>query len=317
MRNRLFRTIAWLCLIAQLNLITPQFHEAWAMEGEEDYVTHVPPKNPVIDDQDFTPQPSHNILKEVNQALAPLLKCMPYLLIPLIIQAIAINGGADLAIPYKGPCLQYLPFDNKTAPYLRDVAPQDMIQTIFEFGLYDPNTSYPVGSILSGVYYHEIEFMFDRYERRYPGAINASIREFKRSNKTGYITQAFFNTTVEILQKLLSFPELQGYECEPYRANFNYYSMDGEFLINATRKYYHVTTPPIPDPDPYLGLYIFAGIFGIAIIGVFIYFLWDVVYPKCSIKRGGTESAPAQSTTNEEEEPLNTIVTKYTVQSPE
>ena len=62
MRNHLTRVIAWLCIIAHLNLIMPSFHEARAMNFEEEGVRTTCSKKFLHEEQDLTLRPSVNSL---------------------------------------------------------------------------------------------------------------------------------------------------------------------------------------------------------------------------------------------------------------
>jgi hypothetical protein len=307
MKRFFFRTIAWLCLIAHLNLIIPQLHEARAMEEDRDVCSNpvVSKKFPTeeqgsplgssvfnvsslytltsevlplaiaaIYDDPFSyglykigslfldylqegssqKQATHVIIekveeiKEISQAIAPLLKSLPYLLAPLAIQAVFVNGGEHLEIPYEELCAGWLLPQNTTAPFLREINRNLTVHTSWEHGLYHPNTSYPVGDKDWETIYVTIKFQIQYFMQRYPDSMNASIRNFTRANGTFPTALISIVSSVEILEEFLLDFQTWFNHCNTYLSTFHYFTINNESLINASRKYYHVAAPTSPTP---------------------------------------------------------------------
>ncbi len=195
---------------------------------------------------------------EVCQAIVPSrslslqtsLKLM-LLLFPMM-RTVTINGGAHINISYEELCCGWLVAQNTTAPFLVDIDPNQTIRTFFEYGLYDPNTSYPVGSKDWETLLKTVVAQVGHYIQEHPGSMNASVRNFTRVNDTFPTILALIESTAETLKDFLLHYQTWFCNCDSILETFNYFTIDNESLINGSRMYYPLNPPtPTGPPTPY------------------------------------------------------------------
>lgn len=195
---------------------------------------------------------------EVCQAIVPSrslslqtsLKLMP-LLFPMM-RTVAINGGAHLNTSYEELCCGWILAQNATAPFLVDLDPNQTIRTSFEYGLYNPNTSYPVGSKDWETMYVALTFQIRWYIQQHPDSMIASFHNLTRVKGAFPTALALIEATAETFKDFLLGYQTWFCHCDSILATFNYYTIDNESLINGSRIYYPLNPPtPIGPPTPY------------------------------------------------------------------